>query len=128
MVTTARSIPKILCSGAAANAKPIAEQFPFVTIEPDHPRLRRCTSSACMCSALTSAMSSGTSSSMRWVFTFEKTWCPVFASAVSHCSAASAGSAEKQISASTSAAVAWSVIPATLAGISPDQCHGVTSP
>src|SRR5438046_977025 len=73
-------------------------------------------------------MRSGTSSSMRCVFTFEKTWCPVFASAASHCSAASPGSAEKQISASRSALVGCSFMPATEAGMSPAQCHAVTSP
>ena len=81
-----------------------------------------------MCSALTSAIMSGTSWSMRCVFTLEKTWCPVLARAASHCSAASAGNAEKQTSASRSAVVGCRVIPATVAGISPDQCHGVTSP
>src|SRR2546421_4348270 len=128
VVTTASSMPNVCCKGAAASAKPIAEQFPFVTIEPVQPRLRRCTSSACMCSGFTSAIRSGTSSSMRCVFTFEKTWWPLFASAASHCSAASPGSAEKQISASRSALVDCSFMPATEAGMSPAQCHAVTSP
>src|SRR2546423_1490692 len=35
-------MPNVCCRGAAASAKPIAEQFPFVTIEPDQPRLNRC--------------------------------------------------------------------------------------
>ena len=73
VVTTARSMPNRLWSGAAASTKPIAEQLPLVTSEPVQRRARRCASSACMCSGFTSATMSGTSGSIRWVFTFEKT-------------------------------------------------------
>ncbi len=73
VVTTARSMPKVLWRGAAASANVIAEQLPLVTIEPDQPRFFRCTSSAAAWSGLTSAMISGTSASSRCVFTFENT-------------------------------------------------------
>ena len=47
--------------------------IPFVTIDPVQPRFLRWSSRAFACSGLTSAMMSGTSSSMRCVFTLEKT-------------------------------------------------------
>ncbi len=119
--------PKAASNGLSGSATPVIVQLGLATMRPGQPRPAHCASISATWSALTSGMSSGTSSTARYGEAFVQTAYPACANCGSISRATSAGSAEKTSFAGNDGSNGCTTISPTTEGGSPGITHLQTS-